>query len=321
METSGAGSTPTGGPATVGPDARSASVLREYGPRDNEIDLFKLSSVLWQGRWIILGMMAAFALGSAVVAALLPRVYTASVVLAPVQEDVLGGLAGQLGGLASLAGLGSRATTNVEAVAVLRSRDFIREFIEEQELLPVLFPKAWDAATRSWKVPQPPDAVQGAGFFVANVRRIDEDSRTSLVTLSIEWADPELAAAWANQLAARLNDHMRERALAEAEANVKYLRSEFETTAIVALQQSIGGLLESEMQKVMLARGNAEYAFRVIDRAEVPRTPSKPRPVLIVVLSAFFGGLLAVFVLFMRDVLRERSAGATPSSSPSTRPQ
>ena len=111
---------------------------------------------------------------------------------------------------------------------MLRSRDFARAFIEDEALLPLLFPDAWDAAAGRWTVEYPPDLSQAAGFFVGKVREVEEDTGTGLVTLSIEWRDPELAAAWANLLAARLNDHMRQRALAEAEANVKYLRHEFE---------------------------------------------------------------------------------------------
>jgi uncharacterized protein involved in exopolysaccharide biosynthesis len=145
------------------------------------------------------------------------------------------------------------------------------------------------------------------------VRQVTEEARTGLVTLSIEWRDPELTAAWANLLAVRLNDNMRKRALAEAEANVKYLRQEFESTPIVALQQSISGLLENEMQKLMLARGNSEYAFRIIDRAEVPKGKSKPRVTLIVVLATSFGGMLSVFVVFIREVVRGRRRGGPPS--------
>jgi uncharacterized protein involved in exopolysaccharide biosynthesis len=250
-------------------------------------------------------------------------VYSASVLLAPVKDEPLGALAGQLGGLASLAGLGSRGTTNnVEALAVLKSRDFARAFIEEQSLLPVLFADAWDATAGRWNVEPAPDLVEAAESFVGGVRQVEEDARTGLVTLSIEWRDPEFAAAWANLLAVRLNDHMRQRALEEAETNVKYLRREFESTSIVALQQSIGRLLENEMQKLMLARGNAEYAFRVIDRAEVPRTKLRPRRTLIVVLATFLGGILSVFVVFIRDLVRNSPAvapptvGAVPSDQP-----
>jgi uncharacterized protein involved in exopolysaccharide biosynthesis len=280
------------------------------------IDLFKLCNTLWRSRWMIASITAAFVLGSVAYALSLPPVYRASVLLAPVQDEPVGGLAGQLGGLASLAGFGSRGTTSVEAVAVLKSRDFARAFIEDQALLLVLFADAWDATAGRWK-------VQAAESFVENVRQVEEDARTGLVTLSIEWGDPELAAAWANLLAARLNEHMRQRALAEAEANAKYLRNEFESTSIVALQQSVGRLLENEMQRLMLARGNAEYAFRVIDRAEVPRTRLRPRRTLIVVLGGFLGGMLSVFVVFIWDAVRNRAgvAGLPAVGVPSDRPE
>jgi uncharacterized protein involved in exopolysaccharide biosynthesis len=312
METPNPGSTPsTTAPAAgarlfylMSPDAAVP------GAPSDEMDLVRLWNTLWRSRWLIVAITAAFGLGSAVYASLQERVYTASVVLAPVKEESLGSLVGQLGGLASLAGLATRPTEGVEAIAVLKSRDFARGFIEDQALLPVLYADKWDAAAARWKVMPPPTPVQGARFFVANVLRIDEDTRTGLVTVSINWRDPQLATAWANLLAMRVNDRMRQHALEQAEANVKYLREEFETTSIVALQQSIGRLLESEMQKLMLARGNAEFSFRVIDRAEVPSGPSKPRWTLIVILGTFFGAMLSAFVVFVRDMVRSRSPAA-----------
>jgi uncharacterized protein involved in exopolysaccharide biosynthesis len=318
METPNSGSSPSSGPAGPHPAGRLVYVLSQDGlasRAEDEVDLFSLWNTLWRSRWLIAGITTAFAVGSAVYASLSLPLYTASVVLAPVKDDPLSGLAGQLGGLASLAGISAAGGGDkTEAVAVLRSRDFARAFIEAQGIVPALFPDAWDATAGRWTVETPPDLVQAARFFVGNVRTIEEDSRTGLVTLSIEWRDPELAATWANALAAQLNEHMRQRALAEAEVNVKYLRLEFESTAIVTLQQSISRLLENEMQKLMLARGNAEFAFRIIDRAEVPRSPSKPRRTLIVVLATFFGGMLSVFVVFFRDVIRNRTGAPPPTA-------
>jgi len=272
---------------------------------DDELDLLRLWNTLWRGRWLIVSMTVAFALGSVAYALLLPPWYSANVLLAPVREKAPANLAGQLGGLASLAGIGPGGTDSVEAVAVLTSRDFARAFIEDQALLPVFFADDWDATTGRWKLTPPPDLRQAVKFF-DKVRKVAEDRKTGLVTLSIEWKDPSLAAQWANSLAARLNDHLRQRALAAAEANVKYLRHELESTTVVVLQQSISRLLESEMEKLMLARGNVEFAFRIIDRAEVPMHKSKPRRKLIVMLAVLLGGMLSMFVVFIREAVRNR---------------
>src|SRR3954465_14272899 len=75
-----------------------------------EIDLVRLWNILWRSRWLIVIITLAFALGSFVYTLLAQRMYTASVVLSPVKEEPLGALTGQLGGLASLAGLGSRSS-------------------------------------------------------------------------------------------------------------------------------------------------------------------------------------------------------------------
>jgi uncharacterized protein involved in exopolysaccharide biosynthesis len=316
METPG-GSSQSGGPSGADPGARLVYVLPQYAPdakaRD-EVDLFRLWRILWGGRWLIVGVTAVFALGSAVYAYFLTPIYSASVVLAPVRDEPLSGLAGQLGGLASIAALAGVARDDTDAVAVLRSRDFIRGFIEEQALIPVLFPDAWDEAAAQWTVEKPPDLSQATGFFVSQVRTVEESANTGLVTLTIEWRDAELAAEWANLLAVRLNEHMRNRALTEAESNVKYLRHEFENTSVVTLQQSISDLLENEMQKLMLARGNSEYAFRIIDRAEVPKVPSEPRVVLIVAVATVFGAMLAAFVALVRDMVKTRT-GVGPAAS------
>jgi len=273
---------------------------------DDEIDLFELWNALWRSRGLIASISAAFAAGSVAYTLLSPPWYSANVLLAPVKEKTSLDLPGQLAGLAGLVGIGSGGTGSVEAIAVLKSRDFARAFIEDQALLPILFSEDWDATAGRWKLAEPPDLRLAVKLFDEKVREVNEDRKTGLVTLSIEWKDPKLAAAWANLLAIRLNDHMRQRALAEADANVIYLRHELEATTVVMLQQSISRLLESEMQKLMLARGNAEFAFRIIDRAEVPRI-NWARRILIVVLAALIGGIFSVFVVFIRDAVRNRA--------------
>ena len=117
------------------------------------------------------------------------------------------------------------------------------------------------------------------------------------MTLAVEWTDPDVAAEWASVLVRRLNDRLRERALLEAETNVSYLQSEMGSTNLVTLQESIGRLLETELQKLMLAKGNEEFAFKILDPAVSPKQRVRPKRALTVIVGTLLGGLLGVFAV------------------------
>ena len=295
------------------PDERVVYVMPDdvaWRPDDDSIDLGGLWNILWQNKWLIAAMTAVFAIASIAYALTLTHWYRSEVLLAPADEQTMNtGIVGQLGNLAGLAGLSAGGGGSVEALAVLNSRDFTRAFIDEQNLIPTLFADKWDAENQRWLDEDPelwPDSGDGVQYFDNDLRRISEDRQTGLVTLAIEWTDPELAARWAALLVNRLNDYMRARALREAEANIEYLQAELEATSTFALQQAIGNLLEREHQKLMLARGNDEFAFRIIDSAQVPDTPSRPNRRLMVIVATIFGGLIAVFFVLVRHFVQSR---------------
>jgi uncharacterized protein involved in exopolysaccharide biosynthesis len=282
---------------------------------NGDVYLFETLREVWRRRWFVVGVTSACALTAVVAVLLQPSWYRADALLVPAQERSPAALAGQLGGLASLTGLSFISSSDAEAVAAMKSRDLTRVFIEENNLLPVLFAEEWDPVAGTWRSTDPerqPDLRDAVQLFERQVRTVSQDRASKLVTLSIEWTDPRLAAEWANSLVDRLNDHMRRRALAEAEANVEYLRTELDTTTAVALQQSIGRLLETELQKLMLARGTKDFAFRVIDRAEAPKRRSRPNRPMFVILATLAGGALSVLFVMIQGAQPRHN---TPDSS------
>ncbi len=82
--------------------------------------------------------------------------------------------------------------------------------------------------------------------------------------------------------------------------NVIYLQHEIASSNIVSLQQSIGRVLESELQKLMMARGSDEYAFKIIDPAVPPRKRFRPQRVLVIIMSTVAGSLLSGGFLLLR---------------------
>jgi uncharacterized protein involved in exopolysaccharide biosynthesis len=250
------------------------------------------------------------ALLASVVAALYvtlaPEWYQAEILLSPTSDDGIPQFPSELGGVASLVGLEIPESTSVEARAVLQSRDLARAFIADNDLLPVFFSSDWDSEREAWLLDEEdqPDLRDGVEYFSDNVRQIEERGGSELITLIIRWKDPFQAAAWANELVHRVNREMRGRALQEAQERVEYLNAQLETTSHVATQQALSRVLERELQKVVLAQGNDQYAFRVIDSAQVPKYPSDPQKIPIVAAAFLFGAVFAFLISYFLTLYR-----------------
>src|SRR5688572_7968341 len=262
------------------------ATAREFHPGD-DIDLREIVLTLWRRRWWLIASVALFTSLFAAVAFLMTPIYRASTVAIPAMNDrsglgALGPALGQLGGLASLAGIniGNPGSQTEEALAVLRSREFTEDFIRDRDLMPLFFADRWDAEARTWKgdAEDAPTLAQAFKYFDGSVRRILQDKKTSLVTLSIEWRDPVVAAAWANDLIARLNAEMRVRAIASTNASMGYLEKELGSTTTIETREAINRLIEAQINQRMLANVTEQYALRVVDRALPPDARDVARP-------------------------------------------
>ncbi|EJC1208081.1 LPS O-antigen length regulator, partial [Vibrio parahaemolyticus] len=121
---------------------------------DDEIDLRELFKALWKGKWIIIAATFIFAIVSVLYTLSLPNIYKADALLAPAESSNGGGLskmAGQLGGLAALAGVnigGSESSQTDLALEVMKSRQFISQFVNKHDLIvPLMAVKNWDLDT------------------------------------------------------------------------------------------------------------------------------------------------------------------------------
>jgi len=193
-----------------------------------------------------------------------------------------------------------------EAVAILMSRGFTSEFIERQRLLPILFRGKWNPETEEWKVNDPgdiPTISDAVNLFDDEIRTVKEDNKTELVTLRIEWKDRELAATWANQLVESLNQHIRDRDIAEANRSIQYLNAELEKTNVIEVRQGIFHLIERQIQAAMLANVRTEYAFKILDPAVAPDEDqySWPDKRLLLVVAFGVGIILSVGVAAFRS--------------------
>jgi len=290
----------------------------ESAQNDDEADLGQLIRVIWRRRWWIAGLTATITAAGVAYALLVVPIYRAEAVLLPRENNAGFGLSAQLSqfaGLAELAGVSVGSAGKQEPLGVLRSKGFARRFIAENKLVDTLAAESHSRATGDDSaVGKSPDIRRVVDDFTRSVMSVTEDKKSGLVTVAVEWKDPDTAALWANGMVRQLNDEMRMRALHEAESNIHYLSGQLEKTGLVAMQQSISRVLESEMQKVMLARGTSEYAFRIIDAAEPPARRERPKRGLIVALTFALGLGLSAFLAVIADPLKRIVTAARATS-------
>jgi hypothetical protein len=245
-------------------------------------------------------------------------IYRVEAVVVTVSEEesasLMGALQSSFGGLAGLAGLplGGAGLSSVESIAKLRSRSFIQDFISDENLLPILFPKRWDGDAGVWIADEsdpPPTLQDGYELFINDVYKVSEDRQSGLVTLRIDWSDRILAANWANDMISRINRVIRSNVIEQSDVTLAYLQEEIQKTNIVALKNVLYTVVESQIQKRTLAKTRPDYAFRVIDPAIPPDVDRNvwPSPILAIpagLVAGMFIGLCFGIWQSRRDFFR-----------------
>lgn len=299
--------------------------VRHY--QDDEIDLRELFATLWAGKWIIIVTTLLFAAGGVAYALYKPDIYQANALLAPAEGDNGSRLSGQLGSLASLAGvsIGEDSSSNtVIAKEVLQSRAFLADFIRRHKLeAPLMATEAWNMRqkewvydreiynpeTEEWGVDEDGETLQPTNWDLVKKFRedhlnISENKDNGMVTVSVKSQSPMAARQWTEWLVKDINEHMRAQDVEEAEASISYLESKLDETNIAGMQQVFYQLIESETRTVMLANAQREYVFKTVDPAVVPQEKSEPKRALIAIIATLLGGMIGVFTVFVRAFIR-----------------
>ncbi|RUO74551.1 LPS O-antigen length regulator [Pseudidiomarina sediminum] len=301
----------------------------------NKRDLVYLIALMWREKWLILAITFVFAVTSVVVALSIPNTYTAQAKLAPAADSEGGGLAalaGQFGGLASLAGVNLGGNSKEDKVMIaletLKSRKFSRYFIEKYDILvPLMAVEKWDLATgnlvyntklydpktQQWVREVEPPYTPEPSFWEAhksfNSRlNAKQDEMTQLVTISFEHESPELAKQWVDWMIQEVNELIRVADIEESEASIAYLEKKLRETELTTMRQVLYQLIETEQQKAMLANVRDDYVLKPIDPAIVPQEKSGPNRPLICFVITLLGGILALVVVVLKDIIWPRKS-------------
>ena len=298
---------------------------------DDEIDLRELFGVLWAGSRKIIAITAVFAFVSVIYALSLSDQYKATVLLAPAQSDGadLSGALGQLGGLASLAGvdIGSGDSSEAQmAQEIMKSWSFIDVFIAENNIsVEVYAAEGWsrgsnelqidddiyDAETKTWLVENDNTGEVGPPsswvLFQAFSERlvVSENKKSGLVSVSIEYYSPQIAKQWLDMYVAAINAHMQQRQMEKVTNNINYLQAQIENTSIAEMREVFYTIIAEQTKNKMVAEASPEYAFVAVSPSMVPEEKSQPQRAFICILGTLLGGILSVLLVLVMHYARK----------------
>lgn len=301
-------------------------------PYDDEIDLKELLLALWSGKFLIAAITAVFAISSVMFALSIPDQYKATAILAPAESGG-GGLSsalGQLGGLASLAGVsigdGSISEAQI-AQEIMKSWSFVDAFIADNDLaVEVYAAEGWnkgagelkinsdvyDTDNNIWLLEGGETSDLGPSSWALFQRfrgmlSVSQDKQSGLVSVSIEYYSPEMAKSWLDLYIAAINKHMQARQVTKVTNNIRYLEDQISKTSIAEMREVFYTIIEEQTKNKMVAEASPDYAFVAVSPSMVPEVKSKPSRASICVLGTMLGGMLSVIIVLIRHYIRSES--------------
>ena len=308
--------------------ARNSQLEAGSFSSDDEIDLKELWNAIWAGKWLIIAITFAFSVVSIVFALSLPNEYKSTALLAPAStsnSSSLSKLAGQFGGLASLAGLnleGGSDSKVVVAMEIMKTWGFVESFIRENGIeVEVFAVEGWERSSNKliidsnvyeqesgkWvrdfdpdKGEKPePSSWELFEEFQDRVS-INQDATTGLINLTVEYYSPNIAKEWVDKLVEKINLHMQIKDREEATKSITYLNRKIDETNLADMKSVFYQLIEEQTKTLMLAEVSDEYVFKTLSESKVAQEKSQPKRALISIAGFILGFIFSVFFVLIR---------------------
>jgi uncharacterized protein involved in exopolysaccharide biosynthesis len=276
-----------------------------------------------RSRWpLVLAIMAAFFVVALVYLRTTSYTYTVGMRVSSAQASSQPGGLGALGGIAAIAGLGGgmagdTATPFKLYLEGLTSREVATRLSHDPEIMHAVFARQWDARTKSWQQPtsalrgiknaifsvlglpvypwSPPGAAELQEYLARTVV-INQTTKSPLVTLTVESADPAFAIKFLTKLHEANDAFVREQAKARTESNIDYLKTRVDDIGLTQFRQVLFSAIAEQGQQMMLVNATAPYAAEPFGPSSASPRPTAPRPIPVLA-GATIAGLIAGLAL------------------------
>ena len=302
--------------SNAGPSLPNGYYL-QLGAPEEEMDFLDLWYAITRRKLLIFLVIFGFTLLGALLAMVIPRQYLGEATV----SLVIGSTKAVSSSVTSTPTVDlDQPFTGDEIIGLIQGRAFIYKFIQDNQLLPVLFEKDWNKDKKVWEPTLMHRWIYGDTISLwdgytkfSSILDVETDEETGLTTITVQWTDAKLAVEWANKMVAALNSQLREQAIQESEAILTQLQTQLNKTSAVELKLALFGLMETQMANITSAKVYPEFAMKVLDHAVIPDDQAIPYFQLILILVCIFLGL--VFSLSLVLLLHTISKGKEKRAS------
>ena len=292
---------------------------------EDEIDLIELWSILWAGKWFIMGFTLACALMAVYVTLYkIPVTYKADTVLLPNKIESGSSLSGLMGNLSIPINLPGKSGEIDKVMAFLNSRTLKARLIEKYKLLPRYHSDIWDSDKNRWKVKNASATPTLAKAFQEELLKdyfqVESHKKTGLITIS--WVDesPEFTKTMLERVIEELKffleneyetDAKRERRfvekqLAKTTSELEYWENQVPSKTMTLSKikretlatQTVYTELRKQLELTKITEAKEVINFKILDTPFVPEYRYKPARTKICLLTIIVSGFFSVLLVF-----------------------
>jgi len=224
--------------------------------RTNEINLLDYWRLFWKRRKVVICVFLISVVSTAIISLIMTPIYQAKATLMPM-ESSQGRFSAALGALQNIPFIGGAVggtlgkTATDKLVNILNSRTVAEDVVKKLDLVKIIFKKQWDREKGEWKTDKPPTMQDTLQVLQKGLVKVADD-RKGLISITVEYEDPKLAADIANEYTVVLQKFLNENTISLAKRNRIFLEKQLAVTK-ADLQTSEEELRSYQTNKKIMA--------------------------------------------------------------------
>jgi uncharacterized protein involved in exopolysaccharide biosynthesis len=265
--------------------------------KDGGLDVIGTLRFLLSHRKWILACTLAFGLLGVAVALLSPSKYLSSATISLKERDAGEGASRFLSQFSAIGGTGTGNSSLEKVGIILQSYELAEEVVRDNNLLPRLFPKKWDAEAKRWKpryAKKPPTVRDGARVLRGMIT-VKVNIRKDVIHVTLKTPAARRSRDFAHMYLTALRKRIRVNVLANATTERKYLEEQMANTLDPILREKIQNMIVFQIEKSMLV---SAQAFEVLEGPQIPLQRAEPQRKRIVLMFLFAGFLSSIGGLY-----------------------